>query len=194
MSSPLPGGTAGTQPQQHLVVPLPAPNPLHQSCHPGSRGVPATFQGHEGPVPSAPAALRGPGARVAPRVAPFCTELPGFAFPTGIAAGFSLFPQLWAVPQKQEVRVTAHVGGVPGPGCAVPALPGRAGSTQQCCRLARAVSALSEQSWAQLLPAALLPGRVPSSAGIAAFESASAVGLAALNPLHNWENKCKLVF
>lgn len=38
-----------------------------------------------------------------------------FAFPMGIAAVFTLFPSSGQVPQKQEVPVTAHVWGVPGP-------------------------------------------------------------------------------
>lgn len=50
------------------------------------------------------------------------------------------------VPQKPEVLVTARVWAVPGPRCAVPALLGRAGSTQQCYRLAQAGSALPVSS------------------------------------------------
>lgn len=48
---------------------------------------------------------------VSPRVAPFCAELPGFAFPMGIAVVFALLPSSGQVPQKPEVLVTAHVLG-----------------------------------------------------------------------------------
>ena len=90
------GGSAGRRPKQDLVVPVPVPNPLHESCHPSPRCVPARLQGHEGPVPSVPAALYGPGICVAPHVAPFCTNLPGFTSPLGIAVVFPLPPQLRA--------------------------------------------------------------------------------------------------
>lgn len=114
---PARGGSAGRQPKQDLVVPLPALNPLHQSCHPRSWGVPATFRGHEGPVPSVTAAPHGPGVCVAPHVTPFCTELPGFAFPMGIAAVFTLLPQLWA--GATEAGGAGHSSRV---GCARPSV------------------------------------------------------------------------
>lgn len=165
-------------PKQDLVLPLPALNPLHQSCPPRLQGVPVPFGGHEGPVPSVPAALHGPGVCVAL----FCTELPGFAFPMGIAVVFALLPSSGQAPRKQEVPVTAHVWGVPGPWCAFPALLGRAGSTHQCYRLAWAALALSVSRAGLSCCQELLPGRVPSSAGAAAFQSASVTDLAAVNP------------
>lgn len=128
------------------------PDPFAPDCHPRSQGVPVTFQGHEGPVPSAPAALRGPVLVLLPVLPRFVLSSLVLPFPRALLGYPLCLPSSGQVPHKQEVPVTAQVCGVPGPWRAVPALPGHAGSMQQCYRPARAVSALSEQSWAQLLP------------------------------------------
>lgn len=90
------GGSAGRRPTWDLMVPVPAPDPPRESCHPSPWGVPASPQGCERPVPSVPAARCGLGVRVALRVTPFRTDLPGFASPVGMAAVFALPPQLQA--------------------------------------------------------------------------------------------------
>lgn len=88
------------QPQQDLVLPLPALNPLHQSCHPRSQGVPVAFWSREGPVPSVPAALRGPGVPV-PLV---CTELPGLPFPWALLWCSLSFPALGRCHRNKRCR------------------------------------------------------------------------------------------
>ncbi|XP_062365394.1 rho-related GTP-binding protein RhoC isoform X2 [Cinclus cinclus] len=110
----------------------------------GLQGVPATFRGREGPVPSEPAALRGLGVRVAPVLPWFVLSSPVLPFPWALLWCLLSFPSSGQVPQKQEVPVTAHAWALPGPWCALPALLGRAGSTRQRYRLAQAALALSE--------------------------------------------------
>jgi len=57
-------------------------------------------------VPSVPAARCGPGVGVAPRAAPVCTALPGFASPVGTAVAFAL--------PRQPQAGAAEAGGAAG--------------------------------------------------------------------------------
>lgn len=165
------------------MLPLPALNPLHQSCHPRSQGVPATFWGHEGPVPSVSTCC-SPWAgclchSVSPRFVPSSLVLP---FPWALLRCLLSSPALGRCHRSQRCQSQLTVG------CARPLVC--FACSPWLCRQHTPVSQtclgsfspVCEQSWAQLLPEALLLGCVPSSAGIAAFESASVTDLAAVNP------------
>lgn len=72
------------------------PQPSTRELPPEPVGVPVSPQRCERPVPSVPTARCGPGVCVALHVTPFCTDLPVFASPVGIAAVFALPLQLRA--------------------------------------------------------------------------------------------------
>lgn len=170
-----PGRERCPQPGQDLPVPPPAPSPLHQSCHPRPRRVPVTSGAVRGPC------LQNLLLSVG-RLFLLLSMPPGLCFPWALPWCLLSVPSSGQVPQKQEAPVTAHLWALPALGVLCPlslAVQAHTAALQMC---PGSLSPACEQSWAQLLPGALIPGRAPSSAGVAAFESASVMDLAALNP------------
>lgn len=131
------------------MVPLPARNPLQQSCRPCSWAVPVASWGREGPVPSVPAALHGPG--VAPHAAPFVLSSLVLPFSWGLLWDSLLFPSSGQVPQSRRCW-SQLLCRVCQPCCPWPCRQHTA--VLQTCP--GSFGPVCEQSWAQLLPGALL--------------------------------------